>query len=286
MNDIHVRRYITRMSPGNKSGRDGADDYYVSGERKQGIIFYMLSALIIVLVLYIALKAYGDLVPLNVERIRWFLLMALALAVGATAGIVGYSAFNSYRFFQVLVRNSILTSPQAFPEVHGAALRAAERLSMEAPAVYVTQSPTMNAYMVRVGLKKKIIMVNTGLLKAMEENELLFILGHELSHVKYGRWRRIPGLGLPYIIGAQFNEYRCDRGGHVASGDLDASVRALLKLVTGKEFIDRIDIKSFTREKEEAPSTVLQRMASHPMVAARVRELLRFHDSPAYRKDY
>jgi Zn-dependent protease with chaperone function len=103
-----------------------------------------------------------------------------------------------------------------------------------------------------------------------------------MSHAKYGRWRRLKKWGLPYIIAPQYNEYRCDRGGLVASRDIEASVRALLKLVTGKEFIDRVNAKSFEKEKEEAPSKVLQRLASHPMIDARIKELLKFYNSPDY----
>jgi len=181
-----------------------------------------------------------------------------------------------------MLRNSIKASPQAFPEVYEKVRLAAERLSIEAPAAYITQSPAVNAYLVRLGLRKKVVMINTGLLRAMEGDELLFILGHELSHAKYGRLRRIPGVGLLYIVRPQFNEYRCDRGGLVACRNIDASVRSLLKLVTGKEFIDRVNVKSFEKEKEEAPSKVLQRLASHPMIDARIKELIKFSESPAY----
>jgi Zn-dependent protease with chaperone function len=149
----------------------------------------------------------------------------------------------------------------------------------------VTQNPAVNAYTVRLGLikKKKVIAINTGLLRAMDGDELLFINGHELSHIKYGRWRRFKNFGLPYLVSPQFNEFRCDRGGLVVSRNIEASARALLKLVTGREFIDRVDIKSVEREKMEEMPKVLRRLATHPMIDARITELLRFYDSPAYK---
>jgi len=266
----------------NATGKNGADNYYVKGERRQGTTFYILLALIMALVVILAFEAYRGLYPLSMDTLWHFTYMALGLAVGAVAGIILYNAFNSYRIVQIMLRNSIRASPGAFPEVYGAVQRAAERLSTDAPPAYITQSPSVNAYLVRLGLRKKIIMINTGLLRAMEGDELLFILGHEISHAKYGRWRRIPGIGLPYIVAPQYNEYRCDRGGLAASRNIEASMRALLKLVTGKEFIDRVSVKDFEKEKGEAPSKVLQRLASHPMIDARVKELIKFSNSPAY----
>jgi len=59
-------------------------------------------------------------------------------------------------------------------------------------------------------------------------------------------------------------------------------VRALLKLVTGREFIDRVSVKDLASEKGEMPSKVLQKMASHPMIGARIKELMKFYGSPAY----
>ena len=108
-----------------------------------------------------------------------------------------------------------------------------------------------------------------------------FIIGHELSHVKYGKWRRSSWLRPAVPLKLQFAEYRCDRGGLVASGNVDASVKALLKLVTGKEFINKIDVKSFG--KEDAPNSVLLKLSTHPMIDARIKELIRFHDAAGFK---
>jgi Zn-dependent protease with chaperone function len=283
MKDISGRRYIDGMNADDKKG-NGVNDYYVPGERRQGVTFFVLLAIILALVVYLALYAYEYLPRLSTGTLWSAAYLTASLVAGAVVGIFAYSAFNSYRFVQIMIRNSLKASPESFPEVYDMVRRAAERLSMEAPPTYITQSPAVNAYMVRMGLarRKKVIMVNTGLLRAMEGDELLFILGHELSHAKYGRWRSLERPRLPYIISPQYNEYRCDRGGLIASRNIDASVRSLLKLVTGREFIDRVDVKSFERKKDEEPSKVLKKLATHPMIDARIKELLKFYRSPAY----
>lgn len=272
------------MRESTEAGGKGADDYYVKGELRQGITFYVLLILIVALALALAYKAYEYAPYASVDMLWQALYFALNLAVGATIGIFAYGAFNSFKFLQLMVRNSLRVSPHSFPEVFDALKLAAGRLSVDVPYAFVTQNPSVNAYTVRLGLfrRKKVIALNSGLLRAMDGDELLFIIGHELSHVKYGRWRRFKNYGLPYIVSPQFNEFRCDRGGLVASRNLEASTRALLKLVTGREFIDRVDLKSVEREKSEEPPKVLRKLATHPMIDARIRELSRFHGSPAY----
>jgi Zn-dependent protease with chaperone function len=265
----------------------GANDYYVRGEGRQGILFYLILAIVCLAVIIAGALAYYYVISTPVSEIIWSAAYFLiALAAGAMIGTLTYDWLGRLKFLQLMVRNSLKVSPHSFPEVFEAVKLAADRLSMEAPYTFVTQSPAVNAYTVRLGLlrKKKVIAINTGLLHAMDPDELLYIVGHELSHIKYGRWRRFKNIGLPYLISPQFNELRCDRGGLVASLNIDASTRALVKLVAGREFADRVDMKSLERERPEETPRVLRALASHPMVDVRIKELLRFYESPAYKE--
>ncbi len=261
------------------------NDFYVKGEERQGIMFYLFVALLVAFALVIVIMAYDYLkTSFSMDTIWSAVSFALSLAIGAVAGVIAFTAFSRFKYLQIMVRNSLKVSPHSFPDIYETVSLAASRLSMEPVDTYVTQNPMVNAFMVRLGLirRKKIIMLNTGLLQTMVGDELLFIIGHELSHVKYGRLRRSKWLGLPFWLSSQFAEYRCDRGGLVASGNVEASVKALLKLVTGKEFIDRVDVKSFG--KEDAPNSVLLKLSTHPMIDARIKELMRFYNSAAFKK--
>ncbi len=264
------------------------DDYYVRGEARQGVLFYLLLALLCLTVVIAGVLAYDYVRSTPAGRIMWSAVYFLiVLATGAVIGIFTYDWLGRFKFLQLMVRNSLKVSEHSFPEVFDAVKLAAGRLSMEVPYTFVTQNPAVNAYTVRMGLirRKRVVAVNTGLLRAMGADELLFIMGHELSHVKYGRWRRLKGLGLPYLASPQLNEFRCDRGGLVACRDIGAATRALLKLVTGPEFVDRVDVKSLERDKAEETPRVLRQLATHPMIDARIRELTRFHESPEYKKE-
>jgi Zn-dependent protease with chaperone function len=264
---------------------DGVNDLYVKGEDRQGFMFYLFVALLVAFALILLIMVYDYLeTSFSIDTVWSAVSFVLSLAIGAVAGVIAFTAFSRFKYLQIMVRNSLKVSPHSFPEVFAAVKLAADRLSMKPVDTYVTQNPMVNAFMVKLGLirRKKVIVLNTGLVQTMEGNELLFIIGHELSHVKYGRWRRSKWLGLPFLLSSQFAEYRCDRGGLVASGNVEASVKALLKLVTGKEFIDKVDVKSFG--KEDTPDGVLLRLSTHPMIDARIKELMRFYDSAAFKK--
>jgi Zn-dependent protease with chaperone function len=262
--------------------RDSVDDYYVKGEKRQCILLYLMVALLVAFVIVLAFAAFNYLKtsPI-VNLITSAVYFILSIAIGAIAGLFIFNAFSRFKYIRIMLRNSLKTSSKNFPGVFDAIKVAAERLSMEPVESYVTQNPAVNAFMVKPALLRgrKIIVLNTGLLSTVEGNELLFIVGHELSHIKYGRWRSIGSFSLPYILSPQYTEYRCDRGGLVACGDAKASVRALLKLVTGKEFIDRVDVRSFEREDKSVSTKMLLKLASHPMIDSRIRELLRFSES-------
>ncbi len=260
--------------------QNDVNDFYLKGEERQGIMFYLFVALLAAFALIIIIMAYDYLkTSFSMDTVWSAVSFVLSLAIGAVAGVIAFTAFSRFKYLQIMVRNSLKVSPHSFPDVFDAVKVAADRLSMKPVDTYVTQNPTVNAFMVRLGLirRNKVIVLNTGLLQTMEGDELLFIIGHELSHVKYGRWRRSSWLGLPFLLSSQFAEYRCDRGGLVSSGNVDASVKALLKLVTGKEFINKVDVKSFG--KEETPNSVLLKLSTHPMIDARIKELLRFYDA-------
>lgn len=267
-----------------KTLADSVNDYYVKGEGKQGILFYVFVALIVLFIIALLGAVYDYLRSFNMEMLWSAAYFMASLAIGVFAGIFLYNMYSRLKYIQVMLRNSLVASPQQFPGVYGMVKLAAERLSMKPVDAYVAQNPMINAYSVRLGLIRstRLIVINTGLLEAMEGDELLFIIGHELSHIKYGRWRRLKPLPIPFIDGPQYVEYRCDRGGLVANRNMDAAIMALYKLVTGKRFIGEIK-PSVEKDKEKRlTSNLLLKLSTHPMIDARIAELKRFYESNFY----
>lgn len=103
--------------------------------------------------------------------------------------------------------NAVRVSERQFPDVHR---RYREVLStLDAPAEYelfLSQTPLVNAG--AYGMNRPFIILNSGALRLLAEDELSFLLGHELGHILSGHvlYRtmlvlllRLANLGFPIV---------------------------------------------------------------------------------------
>lgn len=269
----------------------GRIDFRVKGEGSEYLKKLIIPAIIVVLLLAIftyVLVNYGA--EYLMARLLASSFFVLGMLVGAVVLFILLRFYMRLRFFYHVISFSIRVSERNLPEIYRIAGVAAMRLGMEPPRVYVVQDPEINAY--ALGFRRKIIVINTGLIDATDDVELTFIIGHEISHVKYG-WTvplPIPGITLPVplLFSSQQREYTCDRGGLIACRDLDKSVLALAKLALGKNLTSKIDISKFYLDEKEADgdriSRVSEALASHPPVRERVLHLREFYKSELYKE--
>jgi Zn-dependent protease with chaperone function len=198
--------------------------------------------------------------------------------------------------------NAVRTSPTQFPRVHRLYQRAAGVLDPRAEyAVFVTQNPTVNA--AAYGMDKPFIIVNSALVNLMDDEELQFVLGHELGHVMSGHVLyttmmvllfRLAQAGFP-IVGLAARavlvglmewyrkaELSCDRAGTLTIQDPEVGMRAMLKFAGGGasehtqlgEFIRQADEYRQGGDLADQVFKVLNLLgADHPFPVLRVAEL-------------
>ena len=221
----------------------------------------------------------------------------------------------------VAVQNNeqmLKAGPRSYKTIYRLLSRCAEVMSIAVPDLYITSNPVMNAY--TVGHRKTCIVLHSSIIENLTAEELCFVLGHELGHVKcgHGLYRQlgdllvtywdaaasqipIPGLGLlrvPLLI-AYWEWYRraeftCDRAGLLCIQNVMPTMGALSKLagkVSG--FEDEIDFDTAIAQSHAIKDvnklvqviSILQNMSNtHPFVPARLREVKTFADSPEYRR--
>lgn len=164
-------------------------------------------------------------------------------------------------------------------------------------------------------------MFEAGLIDALTEEELRFVVGHELGHIKSGHvlYYQVAML-LPVIaevvgvatlgIGSllsfplevalirwqRMSELTADRAGLLACQDVNAATMAMIKLAgLPLKFVDRVNTEDFlaqAREFESFDSDKLDWIAkilsgmgqTHPWTVMRASELLHWIDSTAYEK--
>lgn len=201
------------------------------------------------------------------------------------------------------ISSSILVGPQQAPSLHSLILEAAGTLSMEAPDLYIRQSPIPNAYTLAISGKKPFIVVHTSLLDLLSETEIQAVLAHELGHLRcdHGVWltaANVLALGtvslLPVISSAveealmrwaRAAELTCDRAALLVVQDPKVVVSALMKLAGGsRKYGDELSVDAFikqARSYDEATSSPMgwylrnaqTRALSHPLPVLRAREI-------------
>jgi len=184
----------------------------------------------------------------------------------------------------------------------------------ERPELYVTQTPVVNA--MAVGFDKPFVVVNSGMLETLSEEEVRSVLGHELGHIMSGHptYTTIAIIllyfgvtNLPFLAAAAIfpfqlallewyrkSEFSADRAGLLAVQDLNIVMSTEMKLAGGKEYGDQLRVDEFIRQAEQyetggdAWDTVLKIlntvMRTHPMHTVRAAELLRWHREGGYDK--
>lgn len=269
----------------------GRIDFRVGGEGREYLKKLIIPAIIVILLLVIfanLLATYGaDYFSSRLVASSFFVL---GMLVGAVVLFVLLRAYMRLRFFYHVISYSVKASERNLPEIYRIARVAGVRLGVKPPGVYVVQDPEINAY--ALGLRKKIIVINTGLIDATDDDELTFIVGHELAHVKYGWTIPVHILGIsvpvPLLFSSQKREYTCDRGGLIACRDLEKSILVLAKLALGKSLASKIDVGKFYREEKEAEEDRISRLsealASHPPIRDRVLHLREFYNSALYQE--
>ncbi|HEX8829923.1 MAG TPA: M48 family metallopeptidase, partial [Longimicrobium sp.] len=97
--------------------------------------------------------------------------------------LFGYFGERGVRL--AFLANAVRVTPTQFPRVHR--LYGEVARTLDAPGdypVYVSQNPFFNA--AAYGMEKPFIVVNSALESSFDDDELRFILGHELGHVMSG----------------------------------------------------------------------------------------------------
>src|SRR5207249_422514 len=153
----------------------------------------------------------------------------------------------------------------------------------ERPELFVSQTPFANAG--AFGMDRPFIVINSGTLKLLDDDELRNVLGHELGHVMSGHalYHTILVLilnvslgALPFLAGMAIlpiqlallewfrkSELSSDRAGLLACQDPTASLRVNLKFAGGGDMA-QMDLNAFLEQAKEyeeagrAPDRVLK----------------------------
>ena len=204
--------------------------------------------------------------------------------------------------------DNVRVTPRMLPRLHRYLGWGCRILDVDEPELYVNMDPTPNAY--TFGHKNPFIVITSGLVDLLSDEELMFTVGHELGHIKAGHVlytvlaRNIASivtaigqatLGLGSLLGqglvvALHDWYRkaeltADRAGLLCVQDLDPCLSTMMKLAGGGGRLwDEMDKHEFLRQIDDYDdadrSTVnraykmwLTAWRTHPFPILRAKEL-------------
>lgn len=202
-----------------------------------------------------------------------------------------------------LLSTSVRLSRAMAEPLHSMADHCVERLGIETPLeLYAYASPQFNAACFKPEHGRVFIMFSSSLLEAFTNQELLFVMGHELGHHVYQhhdvpigyvlRGRRPPpaDLALDLFAWSRYAEISADRAGAYCANDLDSVARALFKLASGitrenvvtfrlDEFLGQVDEMLAFDDKPGQGAPMQDWFSTHPFSPLRVKALKFFHES-------
>lgn len=182
----------------------------------------------------------------------------------------------------------------------------------QVPELYITWGYDINAC--TIGADNPIIVLNSGLIDLCDDDEILFVIGHEVGHIKsqhmlYHLMAQVINWGIDTIPGgslvasglqfalyywSRMSEFTADRAGLMCCQDTDAMIRAFIKMagLPIKEF-NNIRPDTFIQQARDfkmldydGMNKVVKFLSiadeTHPWTVMRSAELLKWIDSGEY----
>ena len=204
--------------------------------------------------------------------------------------------------------------PDHFPDLTEIIETACSTLDVPSvPDLYIAGGGELNA--ATAGVNRPLIYVTSAAVEVLTREELLFVIGHEVGHVKSSHVlyyqiadyfplivELIPGgeffsgpLTLALLRYKRMAEFSADRAGLLACQDVDVALRALMKLAgLPRKYHNSINTEDFIRQAKEFQAMDSEKLnwiakglsvmgATHPWTVMRAQQLLQWIDSGGYK---
>jgi len=214
-----------------------------------------------------------------------------------------------------LMGSAIHVTPKQCSKVYSLFKEAADILDMHEPDLFLMGNPRANAF--TFGVERPFIVIQSGLVDLLTEEELMGVLGHELGHVKAGHvlYRSIAyflaelakhflglgglasmGLAIAMYDWSKKSELTADRAELLVTQDVETCIRINMKLAGGSRAVyAQTDHDEFLRQAdhyEDIDYTTLNKVykllnelwLTHPVPVYRAKEIKIWSETKQYKE--
>lgn len=244
-------------------------------------------------------------------------LNALKGKIGFEAATNAFLNWSYIKWYIISLKGGYFeVTQESIPELYNEVLDVAKTLDVNrVPDIYTQWDYAINGH--TTGYSDNTLMVLTsGSVDLLTEEELRFVVGHEMGHIKSGHVlyhtmanlmnvaaSQLPlfgtlALGVQYLLlyWNRISEFTADRAGLLACQDIDVALRSIIKMAglplkyydkpTRDAFIKQaesfhIDLNDFS---DKAIKTITIATSTHPWTVLRAQELLKWYNSGEYEK--
>jgi Zn-dependent protease with chaperone function len=227
-------------------------------------------------------------------------LCASVLFIGIAVLISYYASRSAHH---ELVDHAQRISPESGEEIVSLVQTCKKRIQPGNVEIFVAPSRQLNAYTFGLSEPKTVVLYSS-LFQVMDQDELRFILGHELGHIRLGHtWLNsliggmagIPSpssasaiLMLAFLWWNRMCEYSADRAGMLACGKPEKAVSALVKLVAGQKGLTSRGMEQAYVKIDAEDDTLMgslgEALGTHPMIIRRIQQIRQYAASSQYKR--
>lgn len=230
-----------------------------------------------------------------------------------------YNKHAIERYYRLMYTGSYLKlNDKNYPDVYGLLEEACANLHLKKiPELYVQWNYQVNGF--TTGSENPLIVLHSGTIDLLTPEELLFVIGHEVGHIKSGHMlyhemaRIFPilggiigtatlgigglvvkGLELALIYWYRMSEFTADRAGLLSCQDQDSAITAMTKMAgVPKTYYEKYNKDEFLKQAKEfkgfdydaldkVGKTLMIMEQTHPWTVMRASEILKWVDSGKY----
>lgn len=182
--------------------------------------------------------------------------------------------------------NGVRLNPEQFPKMYDRVKELCAKMEMKyVPDMYVLESSgALNAFATRFFGRNMIVLYSAifELIEEGAEDELSFVIAHELAHIKRRHISKqllmLPAMWIPGVTQSYSRacEYTCDRIAAFYTANSEAAKNCLTIFSVGKTLSKQVNRASFLNQVNEEKGFIIwlsEVLSTHPPLPKRIREI-------------